>query len=106
MKDMKQPIFVYYELDNFYQNHRRYDVLLRFPDNYLNLSLLHKLLAITFPDVEIVYAPLLWRMLCRCGRAFRWMLCHHFVLHTYSPLASLAIVYPLHANSALQVAFV
>ncbi|KAK3131027.1 hypothetical protein QOZ80_6BG0501100 [Eleusine coracana subsp. coracana] len=23
-KDMKQPIFVYYELDNFYQNHRRY----------------------------------------------------------------------------------
>jgi hypothetical protein len=45
---MKQPIFVYYELDNFYQNHRRYDVLLRFPDNYLNLSLLHKLVAITF----------------------------------------------------------
>lgn len=29
---MKQPIFVYYELDNFYQNHRRYDVLLRFSD--------------------------------------------------------------------------
>ncbi|TVU08456.1 hypothetical protein EJB05_41861 [Eragrostis curvula] len=23
-KEMKQPIFVYYELDNFYQNHRRY----------------------------------------------------------------------------------
>ncbi|KAM0915159.1 hypothetical protein ACQ4PT_011056 [Festuca glaucescens] len=23
-KDMKQPIFVYYQLDNFYQNHRRY----------------------------------------------------------------------------------
>ena len=58
MKDMKQPIFVYYELDNFYQNHRRYDVLLRFPDNYLNLSLLHKLLAITFPDVEILYGAI------------------------------------------------
>jgi hypothetical protein len=25
-KYMKQPIFVYYELDNFYQNHRRYGV--------------------------------------------------------------------------------
>lgn len=23
-KDMKQPIYVYYELDNYYQNHRRY----------------------------------------------------------------------------------
>lgn len=23
-KDMKAPIFVYYQLDNFYQNHRRY----------------------------------------------------------------------------------
>jgi hypothetical protein len=23
-KDMKQPIFVYYQLNNFYQNHRRY----------------------------------------------------------------------------------
>jgi hypothetical protein len=23
-KEMKQPIFVYYQLDNFYQNHRRY----------------------------------------------------------------------------------
>ncbi|KAK6154557.1 hypothetical protein DH2020_008805 [Rehmannia glutinosa] len=23
-KDMKQPIYVYYQLDNFYQNHRRY----------------------------------------------------------------------------------
>ncbi|KAA8523399.1 hypothetical protein F0562_009822 [Nyssa sinensis] len=23
-KNMKQPIFVYYQLDNFYQNHRRY----------------------------------------------------------------------------------
>ena len=31
---------------------------MRFPDNYLNLSLLHKLLAITFPDVEIVYGAI------------------------------------------------
>lgn len=23
-QDMKQPIFVYYQLENFYQNHRRY----------------------------------------------------------------------------------
>lgn len=23
-KRMKQPIYVYYQLDNFYQNHRRY----------------------------------------------------------------------------------
>lgn len=23
-KDMKAPVFVYYQLDNFYQNHRRY----------------------------------------------------------------------------------
>lgn len=23
-KDMKQPIYIYYELSNFYQNHRRY----------------------------------------------------------------------------------
>ena len=26
-KDMRQPIFVYYQLDNLYQNHRRYDLL-------------------------------------------------------------------------------
>jgi hypothetical protein len=36
---MKQPIFVYYELDNFYQNHRRYDVLLRFSDWILDFCL-------------------------------------------------------------------
>ena len=36
-KNMKKPIFVYYQLDNFYQNHRRYvksrsDEQLRDPD--------------------------------------------------------------------------
>ncbi|KAL3851001.1 hypothetical protein ACJIZ3_012883 [Penstemon smallii] len=37
-KDMSQPIYVYYQLDNFYQNHRRYvrsrsDQQLRSPEN-------------------------------------------------------------------------
>uniref|UniRef100_A0A452ZXR2 Uncharacterized protein n=1 Tax=Aegilops tauschii subsp. strangulata TaxID=200361 RepID=A0A452ZXR2_AEGTS len=26
-KDMKQPIYAYYQLDNFYQNHRRVRIL-------------------------------------------------------------------------------
>ena len=47
--------------------------------------------------------PLLWRMLCRHGRAIRWMLRHHFVLRACSPLASLATVF--RASPALRVAF-
>ena len=50
--------------------------------------------------------PLLRRILCRCGRAFRWMVRHHFMLHAYSPLVFLATFYPLGASSALRVAFV
>merc|ERR1711988_19946 len=38
-EDMKQPIYMYYQLNNFYQNHRRYvksrsDIQLRGDDNY------------------------------------------------------------------------
>ncbi|KAL3820887.1 hypothetical protein ACJIZ3_006792 [Penstemon smallii] len=42
-KEMKQPIYVYYELDNFYQNHRRYvrsrsDHQLRSPTSEHNIG--------------------------------------------------------------------
>ena len=33
-EDMKQPIYMYYQLKNFYQNHRRY-VKYRFPIEYI-----------------------------------------------------------------------
>src|SRR6185312_10843673 len=36
-----------------------------------------------------------WRIVCRRGRAFRWMLHHRLMLCASSPLASLATVHPL-----------
>jgi hypothetical protein len=38
---MKQPIFVYYQLDNFYQNHRRYAIISQSspPSNLLALKM-------------------------------------------------------------------
>jgi len=58
-KHMKQPIFVYYELDNFYQNHRRYAVfkICWQIDNHLNLYPLAQIDSYHFPDVyELSFA--------------------------------------------------
>jgi hypothetical protein len=52
---MKQPIFMYYQLDDFYQNHRRYAILSLslslklLSDECFTLLSVRSLLALFFP---------------------------------------------------------